>query len=343
MAQSDAAYPAAAAALSQVLLGPISSQLGKKRLLIVGDGVLQFVPFAALPTPAGAIDARAGAKPPLIVEHEIVSLPSASTLAVLRRELAGREPAPKTVAVLADPVFDKDDERVLANFAGKRGGKPSSSAAKPAFLREVVRAMEDMNDSFQRLPRLYNTRSEAEVIKSLVPPRESLQALDFAANRAAATSASLSQYRILHFATHAFINSTHPELSGIVLSLVNEQGEPQDGFLRAHEIFNLKLPAELVVLSACRTGLGKEVKGEGLVGITRGFMYAGSPRVVVSLWSLNDRATAELMARFYRKMLGAKRLAPAAALRVAQVEMWRDNRWKQPYFWAVLTMQGEWK
>jgi CHAT domain-containing protein len=203
--------------------------------------------------------------------------------------------------------------------------------------------LEDGNDSFQRLPRLYNTRSEAEVIKSLVPPRESLQALDFAANRAAVTSASLSQYRILHFATHAFVNSTHPELSGIVLSLVNEQGEPRDGFLRAHEIFNLKLPAELVVLSACRTGLGKDVRGEGLVGMTRGFMYAGAPRVVVSLWSLDDRATAELMARFYGKMLGAERLAPAAALRAAQVEMWRSKRWGQPYFWAASVLQGEWK
>ena len=343
VAQADAAYPASAAALSRVLLGPISSQLGKKRLLIVGDGMLQFVPFAALPTPAGAIGARAGAKTPLIAEHEIVSLPSASALAVLRRELAGREPAPKTVAVLADPVFDKDDERVLANNAGKRASRPSGGAAEPAFLREVVRAMEDVNDSSQRLPRLYNTRAEAEVIRSLVPPRESLQALDFAANRATATSASLSQYRILHFATHAIIDSTHPELSGIVLSLVNEQGEPQDGFLRAHEIFNLKLPAELVVLSACRTGLGKEVKGEGLVGMTRGFMYAGAPRVVVSLWSLDDRATAELMARFYRKMLGAERLTPAAALRSAQVEMWRSKRWGQPYFWAAAVLQGEWK
>jgi CHAT domain-containing protein len=199
-----------------------------------------------------------------------------------------------------------------------------------------------VNDSFQRLPRLYNTRAEAEVIKSLVPPRESLQALDFAANRATATSASLSQYRILHFATHAIINSTHPELSGIVLSLVNEQGEPQDGFLRAHEIFNLKLPAELVVLSACRTGLGKEVKGEGLVGMTRGFMYAGAPRVVVSLWSLGDKPTAEWMARFYKKMLGAGRLTPAAALRAAQVEMWKDKRWEQPYFWAAFVLQGEW-
>jgi CHAT domain-containing protein/tetratricopeptide (TPR) repeat protein len=343
VAQADNAYPAAAAVLSQMLLGRAAPLLGEKRLLVVCDGVLQFVPFAALPTPSGPVDARTGARPPLIAEHEIISLPSASTLAVLRRELAGREPAPKTVAVLADPVFDKDDERVLANNAGKRASRPSGGAAEPAFLREVVRAMEDVNDSSQRLPRLYNTRAEAEVIRSLVPPRESLQALDFAANRATATSASLSQYRILHFATHAIIDSTHPELSGIVLSLVNEQGEPQDGFLRAHEIFNLKLPAELVVLSACRTGLGKEVKGEGLVGMTRGFMYAGAPRVVVSLWSLDDRATAELMARFYRKMLRAERLAPAAALRSAQVEMWRSKRWGQPYFWAAAVLQGEWK
>ncbi|HEY0408465.1 MAG TPA: CHAT domain-containing protein, partial [Pyrinomonadaceae bacterium] len=135
----------------------------------------------------------------------------------------------------------------------------------------------------------------------------------------------------------------HPELSGIVLSLVDKDGRSVDGFLRANEIFNLKLPADLVVLSACRTGLGKEVRGEGLIGLTRGFMYAGTPRVVVSLWSINDKATAELMSIFYRKMLGPEHLSPTAALRAAQMEMWSNSRWQAPYFWATFTLQGEWK
>ncbi len=156
-------------------------------------------------------------------------------------------------------------------------------------------------------------------------------------------TAELSQYRIVHFATHGFINNVHPELSGIVLSLVDQAGQPQDGFLRVHEIFNLKLSAELVVLSACRTGLGKEIKGEGLIGLTRGFMYAGTPRVVVSLWSVTDKATAEMMARFYKKMLGAERQSAAAALRAAQVEMWKERRWEAAYYWAAFILQGEWK
>jgi CHAT domain-containing protein len=104
----------------------------------------------------------------------------------------------------------------------------------------------------------------------------------------------------------------------------------------------LKLPADLVVLSACQTGLGKEIKGEGLVGLTRGFMYAGATRVVVSLWNVNDRATADLMTTFYRKMLRENQ-RPAAALRAAQVEMWRQRQWQAPYYWAAFVLQGEWK
>jgi CHAT domain-containing protein len=146
----------------------------------------------------------------------------------------------------------------------------------------------------------------------------------------------------VHVATHGLLNSQHPELSGIVLSLVDEQGHPQDGFLRLHEIYNLKLGADLVVLSACRTALGKEIKGEGLVGLTRGFMYAGVPRVLASLWDVRDEATAELMKRFYHSML-KDGLRPAAALRAAQVALWREKRWESPYYWAGFVLQGEWR
>ena len=190
--------------------------------------------------------------------------------------------------------------------------------------------------------RLRFSRAEADAIARLVPESQRLEAVDFVANRATATSADLNQYRIVHFATHGLINSRHPELSGIVLSLVDQKGQPQNGFLRLNEIYNLRLNAELVVLSACQTALGKEIKGEGLIGLTRGFMYAGAPRVVASLWRIDDRATAELMARFYRGML-KDGLRPAAALRAAQVSMWRDNRWSGPHYWAAFTIQGEWK
>jgi CHAT domain-containing protein len=169
-----------------------------------------------------------------------------------------------------------------------------------------------------------------------------LKALDFAASRATATSPQLGQYQIVHFATHSLINNQHPELSGIVLSLVDEQGQPQDGFLRLYEVYNLKLEADLVVLSACQTALGKDIKGEGLVGLTRGFMFAGAPRVVASLWKVSDKATAELMKRFYQKML-KDGLRPAAALRDAQVSMLKERQWSAAYYWAGFVLQGEWK
>jgi CHAT domain-containing protein len=169
------------------------------------------------------------------------------------------------------------------------------------------------------------------------------RALDFDANRTTATSAELGQYGIVHFATHAILDSVHPELSGVVLSLVDAWGRPQDGFLRLHEIFNLKLPVNLVVLSACQTALGQDISGEGLVGLTRGFMYAGAPRVVASLWKVDDRATSELMTRFYAGMLGSQHLPAAAALRAAQLSLMNQVPWRDPYYWAAFVLQGEWK
>src|SRR5262249_35159073 len=152
----------------------------------------------------------------------------------------------------------------------------------------------------------------------------------------------LSQYRIVHFATHGLLNKAHPELSGIVLSLVDQQGKPQDGFLQLHDVYNLDLPAELVVLSACQTGLGKAVWGEGLVGLTRGFMYAGGKRVVASLWGVQDLATAELMKGVWGAMWEKKKRSPAEALRTAQIEMWKIQRWRSPYYWGGFMLYGEW-
>lgn len=165
--------------------------------------------------------------------------------------------------------------------------------------------------------------------------------LDFAANRISATAPELSNYRIVHFATHGFIDDRHPELDAIVLSLFDERGKPQDGFLRVRDVYNLNLPAELVVLSGCRTGLGKEIRGEGIVGLTRGFMYAGAKRVAVSLWDVDDEATADLMAMFYRGMLGERKLSAAAALRQAQIAILKGGAWSNPYYWSAFTLQGE--
>ncbi|MDX6305185.1 MAG: hypothetical protein QOI77_2154, partial [Blastocatellia bacterium] len=186
------------------------------------------------------------------------------------------------------------------------------------------------------------TRQEAEAILRLIPKSERFVALDFHANRAAATSPELSHYRIVHFATHGLLNATHPELSGLVLSLVDRQGNDQNGFLPTQAVFDLNLPADLVVLSGCRTGLGKEIKGEGMLGLTRGFMYAGATRVAVSLWDVSDKSTAELMAVFYRGMLGKTSLTPAAALREAQIAMWKTGR-RGPYYWAAFVLEGEYR
>ncbi len=334
-----------AAQLSRSLLAPAAPLLGKKRLLIVADGALQYIPFAALPAPTGGASNTAAT--PLVVEHEIVSLPSASTLAVLRREAGERKSAPKLLAVLADPVFERTDER-LKSSAGQPMTNGASLAAPAAGTHGlslgVARAAQESGVATAdlQIPRLRATRREADELGKLVPPGMRRAALDFAASRAAATDLNLGDYRFVHFATHGFLDSQHPELSGIVLSMFDEGGMPQDGFLRAHEVFNLKLNADVVTLSACQTGLGKEIKGEGLVGLTRGFMYAGAARVVVSLWSVNDAATAELMTRFYRGML-VHNLRPAQALQAAQVSMLNDKRFAAPFYWAAFTLQGEWR
>lgn len=335
--QADAEYPEAARALSDLLLGPVAAHLGRKRLLVVPDGALEYVPFAALavPTSMNARGSGTAAFVPLVVQHEVTSIPSASTLAVLRRELRGRAPAEKVVAVFADPVFDKTDERLGGNAGGHHGivNATETIAASNAAAQS--------SDEAPALARLPYTREEADAILGLVPLAGRKAALGFEANRAAAMSDDLSKYRIIHFATHSFLNSAHPQLSSIALSMLDRQGKPQNGYLRAHEIFNLKLDAELVVLSGCRTGLGKEVKGEGLYGMTRGFMYAGSKRVVVSLWDVQDQATARLMSDFYRGLLGPKRPSASAALRAAQIAIWREGRWQAPYYWAGFVLQGE--
>jgi CHAT domain-containing protein len=155
-------------------------------------------------------------------------------------------------------------------------------------------------------------------------------------------SPELAGYRIVHFATHGVFDNENPGLSGVALSMFDAGGRPQDGFLRLHDIYGLRLPVDLVVLSACDTALGKPLRGEGLVGVVRGFMHAGAARVVASLWKVDDDATGELMGRFYGEMLQNGR-APAAALRQAQIAMWQQDTWRAPYYWAAFVLQGEWR
>jgi len=326
---ADEELLSAAARAGKMLLAPVASKIENKRLLIVGEGILEYLPFAALPEPGTG--ERKGS--PLIVNHEIVFAPSASVMAVLRRETAGRKPAEEAMAILADPVFSVDDVRIA---------QPKESPLPSA----VANANEDHRSRAgaggKEFLRIRFSRNEADEIERLAPAGATFKALDFDASRDTVLSPDFGRFRIVHFATHSLLNNEHPELSGVVLSLFDRSGHPQNGFLRLYDIYNLRLGADLVVLSACQTAAGQEIKGEGLIGLTRGFLYAGASRVVASLWEVDDRATAELMKRFYAGML-TRRERPAAALRAAQAAFWKTKGWDAPYYWAAFTLQGEWR
>lgn len=315
-----------ARSLSDLLLKPVASRLPGVRLAVVADGALAYLPFQLLPEPGGA-----GAL--LLDRHEVVMLPSASVLAALRHRAEMRRPAPHQIAVLADPLFQPP---------GAHPGAPPApiDPALAATLRDVRGSSRNLGLS--GLADLPYSRREAAAIVALARTGQSFSALGAAATRELATGGRLSPYRIVHFATHALAHSTTPELSGIVLSLFDAAGHPRPGFLRSYEILDLDLPADLVVLSACQTGLGRELKGEGLVGLTQSFFHAGATRVVVSLWNVDDQATATLMTRFYEGLL-RRHLPPAAALREAQLAVRADRRWSAPFYWAGFQLQGDWR
>ncbi len=307
-------------ALTRLVLAPAAAVLDSRRLLIAADGALRTLPLAALPDPAQLDHCHDAA--PLVESHEVLHLPSASVLAVLRRHRAGRATPSGLVAVVADPVFSLGDSRVRL--------EPFPSAPE---------AIDQPGAPFRRLP--FTTR-EADAILAHAHPDRRWAAIGFDARRDTILDGTLAGFRIVHFATHAIINTTEPQLSGIALSSLDQQGEPIDGFLRMHEIYGLELNADLVTLSACRSALGKAMAGEGLVGLTHGFFHAGAERLLVSLWPVDDRATAELMARFYQALL-VDGLAAGAALRRAQRELLREPAWSAPYYWAGFVLQGEWR
>ncbi len=324
----------AADELTEILLKPVADKLNKKRLLIVGDRFLQEIPFSALSIPN--TDGESDGYQPLIVNHEIVHLPSATTIANIRNGTKSRKLAPKKVAIIADPVFSPEDSRMTGKITTISTSE-NGSRGLPLEAQQLDRSARDAGIEWDRLPA---TRTEAEAIMALVPESERTQVFDFQANRETATSQELSKYQIVHLATHGFANGKQPELSGVIMSLVDRNGNWQNGFLRLNDIFNLNLPAELVVLSACQTARGKDIKGEGLVGLTRGFMYAGAKRVVGSLWRVDDSGTADLMSQFYQGML-EQELSPVEALRAAQLQMLEQGI--SPYYWGAFTLQGEWE
>lgn len=310
---------------SRTLLAPIAGRLEGRRLLIVADGALQYLPFSALADPR-RLDACPSA-PPLLLANETAYLPSASVLATLRLEAAERARPRAAVAVVADPVFSSRDPRLGPVPAALEGrGAGTRTGQSPGALG--------------RLARLPHSRTEAEAIVKLAGANATFRAVGFEARKELLLEGALSGFRVVHLATHAVLDSSRPGLSGIVFSLVDEKGDPQDGLLRMHELYGLRLPAELVVLSACRTALGKEVRGEGLIGWTRAFAYAGAERLIVGLWDVDDRSTATLMERLYRNLL-VQGLSPSAALRQAQLSSRSEN--PAPYYWAAFVHQGEYR
>jgi len=311
--------------LGNLLLGPVATHLGEKRLAIIPDGVLHYLPFAVLGDPRSNAGHNA-----LANSNEIVVLPSASGLLGLRNRASSFGKQEYRIAVLADPVFTAQDPRAALGNNG--------SAITPETSQ--LRSEEGFSPSdFSRLP---GTRHEAEIIQELTGPGKTLVLTGFAANRRQLTNGSLDNYNVLHLATHGIVNPTHPGLSGVVLSALDSEGRKQQRFVRALDLFYMHIGARLVVLSACETALGKEIRGEGLMGMTRGFFYAGANTVVSSLWQVPDRATAELMRIFYQEMLQNGR-SPAAALRLAQLKIRDQRRWRDPYYWAAFVVQGDWR
>jgi CHAT domain-containing protein len=310
--QGAAELQTLSAQLSDMLLGKVSQELGAKRLVIVGDGSLQYLPFGALPEP-GLPDRQ-----PLIVRHEIVYIPSASTLAILRTPTPTRTPATQSAALFGDPVYELPGGQ-------KPLEQPSQKAERRlvplAFSRDEIKAIEDA----------FAKSQSAKGIKSWT---------DYDATRQNALSPDLLKYKIIHYSAHGVADDQRPEASGLYFSRYDRNGNEIPYFVSLRDIYDMKLASDLVVLSACSTALGKEVRGEGLVGLTRGFMHAGSPRIVSTFWRVDQFYTSELMKSFYNNMLTGKQ-PPAAALRATQRKMWEQDL--LPYLWAGFVLYGDWR
>lgn len=302
--------------VSRLVWEPISSQLQTKRLIIVPDGILHYIPFQIL-------SASKTARVQLIDSFEIVNTPSASTLVHIRQQRKDRQAGARLLIGFGDPRFSAD------NF---------SNAAADANQRwSVPRATDNIDPA--NLPRLFYSKRELRAIEELAG-EDSEFYLEYAATRNNLLHADLSSFRILHLVTHGVFDATQPELSGLFLSRVDAQGQPLDGFVGLADIYKLHARLDLVVLSACHSALATTVRGEGRVGLTRGFMYAGASSVVASLWKVDDEAGAELMRQFYVNML-QRGLSPSAALRTAQMTIREQPHWRSPYFWAGFTFEGE--
>lgn len=315
-ASEDTELQTAIGEVSRLVVEPLSANLKTQRLIVIADGILQYVPLGILETPSTA-------RAPLISRFEIVEAPSASALALVRRERMGRQAASKLLIGFGDAVFSSEYS-------------PQPTKVNPNSSEERSK---QVASRFRNLPRLFYAKRELRAIGELAGD-DSAFYIEHNATRDKLLSVDLSQYRILHVVTHGVLDDQRPELSGLVLSMVDENAAPVDGFVSLADIYKMRAPVDLVVLSACHTALGQNLRGEGLIGLTRGFMYAGASGIVASLWKVDDRATAELMRHFYSNML-QRGMAPAAALRAAQNEIRSQPKWSAPYYWAGFTFQGD--
>lgn len=342
---AEASFCPNAVRLSETLFGPFLKLATGHRLLLVMDGSLQYVPFEALPMP-GVDGSYSGCRLgvgadsyiPILTRFEVVNLPSFSSLLILRLLNTASPRPPHEVAVWADPVFESDDPRIPIEWARPVPRHENQSG----MIGPLLKATDgnSVADPYAPPTRLLATEEEAQSIMRFAPAGLSVLLTGFAANRENAIKDDLYKYRILHFATHGVVNDRYPSLSGLLLSTFDDRGKTQNGLLQLHDIYGLHLNADLVVLSGCQTGLGKELSGEGLIGLTQSFLYAGSRSVVVTLWDVQDRPTATLMTDFYRAML-KEGMPPAAALRQAKLNMYREGL--GPSYWAAFVIQGEFR
>jgi CHAT domain-containing protein/tetratricopeptide (TPR) repeat protein len=331
-----AAFSRASYALYKVALAPAASMIGNRRLVIVADGALNFVPFEALVTTDRSGDYSS--LDYLIKTNKVSYAPSASVTAALRDQ---KRAGGRNILLVADPVFSENDPRLPTNHVDLR-----TEVTRGLGLDSAVT---DVNGPAPQptgaltLPRLAGTRIEAEQIGRLAKGAGA-QAdlwLDLDANEEVLKDRNLQSYRAVHIATHGVLDAMRPQFSGLVLSLVGNQPD-DDGFLRTGEVFNLRLGAPLVMLSACETGLGKVKRGEGVIGLSQAFMYAGANTVGVTLWSVADKPTAELMTDFYQRLLGPNP-SSSDAMREAQLAMISGKKYSAPFYWAPFVLVGEWK
>ncbi|HEX6046483.1 MAG TPA: CHAT domain-containing tetratricopeptide repeat protein [Pyrinomonadaceae bacterium] len=338
-----AAFVAASDALYKAVLAPAAGMLAEKRLMIVADGALNYVPFEVLLKSPDAGDFSSLAY--LVKSNEVIYAPSASVVGAIKQQRS--KPAGRTMLIIADPVFNSNDARAKKGTTPPAGDAEVRGLGIQASISDVAGttppASPDAAMEGLPLARLNGTRVEADQISKLAKT-SGAQAdvwLDLDANEDNVTTRDVSKYRIIHVATHGLLNAERPQFTGVVLSLVGNK--THDGFVRTDEVFNLRLGSPLVMLSACETGLGKEKRGEGVMGLTRAFMYAGAPTVGVSLWSVADKSTADLMTDFYKRLLtGGDTTTSSSALRGAQLDMIAGKKYSAPFFWAPFVLVGDW-